>query len=141
MIYAVIDTNVVVSAILSDLKTSVSPPWKVMRYIFSGEVTPVVNEDILAEYEDVLMRRKFHFDADIVRTMLAEIRRMGIRMDPVDTGEDFPDEDDAIFFEIAMAVKEKHARSFLVTGNTKHFPRHPMVVTPTEFVRLLERNL
>lgn len=54
---AVIDTNVIVSALLKwD-----SVPGKVLQAVFEGNVIPVYNEDILNEYRLVLNREKFHF--------------------------------------------------------------------------------
>ena len=52
MIYAVIDTNVVVSAVLSRLRSDANTA-KVLEYTFSGRVTPVYNEEIIDEYTEV----------------------------------------------------------------------------------------
>lgn len=43
-ILAVIDTNVIVSALIS--KSPVSPTVRVIEKIFDGIVTPVINDDI-----------------------------------------------------------------------------------------------
>ena len=48
--YAVIDTNVLVSAMLKwD-----SVPGNVMELAFCGSVVPILNKDIIKEYRDVL---------------------------------------------------------------------------------------
>ncbi len=52
--YAVIDTNVLVSAML---KWN-SIPGNVMELTFDG---PIMNEQIVKEYREVLARPKFHF--------------------------------------------------------------------------------
>ena len=52
-IYAVIDTNVLVSAML---KWS-SVPGKVLEFAFKGVITPLINDEILAEYREVLLRK------------------------------------------------------------------------------------
>ena len=57
MIYAAIDTNVLVSALLNFQ----SNPGQVLLSVFNGETIPLVNEEILAEYRDVLARKKFRF--------------------------------------------------------------------------------
>ena len=44
-----------------------------------------------------------------------------------------PDADDIVFFEVAMSKEG----SFLVTGNTKHFPKAPTVVTPAQMLEIL----
>lgn len=138
MLYAVIDTNVLVSALLGLRKNAPTNPWKVMNYIFSGDVIPVFNDDILQEYRDVLGRQKFHFDQKVVEKMVSEIKRIGISQEAIATNESFPDPDDAVFFEVAMANKQEHEESYLVTGNTKHFPVSPIVTTPAQFVSIME---
>ena len=55
--YAVIDTNVLVSAML---KWN-SVPGNIMELVFSGTIVPLLNEQIVKEYRDVLSRPKFHF--------------------------------------------------------------------------------
>ena len=50
--YAVIDTNVLVSAML---KWN-SVPGVVLQLAFDGSVVPVLNRDIMAEYREVLSR-------------------------------------------------------------------------------------
>lgn len=63
-IYAVIDINVLVSALFSI--SGNSNPSIIIRKIIDGVITPLYNEDILAEYEEVLNRDKFPFrKADI----------------------------------------------------------------------------
>lgn len=110
-----------------------------MRYIFSGEVVPVFNDEILQEYLDVLNRQKFHFDQDVVKKLISEIKRIGINIESVKAvNEMFPDPDDAVFFEVAMASRKEHEESYLVTGNTRHFPVSPIVVTPTQFAAVIE---
>jgi len=108
-----------------------------MEYVFSGIVTPVYSEEILEEYENVLNRKKFGFDKDTVETLLSEIKRIGISREAIEVNEEFPDQDDAVFFEVAMAEKQIEKDSFLVTGNTKHFPQDPIVTTPAQFVNII----
>ena len=60
MYYAVIDTNVLVSALLS-ADFNKSAPGKVVGHMLEGEIIPIYSEEILAEYRDVLQRAKFHF--------------------------------------------------------------------------------
>ena len=56
-IFAVIDTNVLVSALFSI--HGQSKPAIVIRKIIDGTITPLYNEEILTEYTDVLNRDKF----------------------------------------------------------------------------------
>ncbi len=41
---------------------------------------------------------------------------------------------DVVFYEVKMSKED----AYLVTGNIKHFPKKPFVVTPREMVELLE---
>ena len=59
MIYAVIDTNVFVSALFS--KNINVATVKVLDAIFQGKIVPLYNDEIIAEYEEVLHRSKFHY--------------------------------------------------------------------------------
>lgn len=54
MIYAVIDTNVLVSAMLTHNKQSAT--FLVMEAMFANKIIPLYNEEIINEYEDVLHR-------------------------------------------------------------------------------------
>lgn len=56
-IYAVIDTNVVVSSLFSLDGTSC--PAAVINAILRGAITPLYNDAILAEYREVLSRPKY----------------------------------------------------------------------------------
>ncbi len=113
--FAVIDTNVFVSALLSARAQKISNPMKVIIHMFSGDVKPVYNGDILEEYKDVLCRQKFHFDPEMVEKVIREIQRIGINIQGIETEEYFPDPDDAVFFEVAIAHKEKEDNTYLVT--------------------------
>ena len=75
--YAVIDTNVLVSAML---KWN-SIPGNVMELTFDGPIVPILNEQIVKEYREVLVRPKFHFTEEIVRDVLEDIQGKGIYVD------------------------------------------------------------
>ena len=138
--FAVIDTNVIVSALLSARKEKESNPMKVIAYVFLGKVRLVYNEEILEEYKDVLHRKKFGFDPILVDKVISEIRRIGICSESMEVDDVFPDPDDAVFFEVAMEFKTLEDSTYLVTGNTKHFPAHPIVVTPADFFKIIENS-
>lgn len=133
-IFAVIDTNVLVSALLS--KNSDSPTSIILAKMFSESIIPLYNDEILNEYNEVLHREKFHFlDIDI-KLVLSAIIEYGISSERVLSKENITDPKDVVFYEVAMSKED----SFLVTGNTKHFPKTPMVVTPAEFLEIIEEN-
>lgn len=58
-IYAVIDTNVVVSALLA--RNPEAATVKVFEAFFQGRVVPLVNDEIIKEYADVLIDLNFVF--------------------------------------------------------------------------------
>ena len=58
-VFAVIDTNVIVSALLA--RNPDAATVKVLEAFFQGDIVPLVNDDIINEYADVLRRPKFHF--------------------------------------------------------------------------------
>jgi putative PIN family toxin of toxin-antitoxin system len=132
--YAVVDTNVIVSALIT--KNPESPPRQVFRAMLSGDIIPLYYEDILAEYEEVLSRRKFHLQPATVQTVLEAIRQFGVEVFPKPTGEILVDMDDLIFYEVAMEKREDD--SYLVTGNQKHYPIKDFIVTPSEMLEILK---
>jgi putative PIN family toxin of toxin-antitoxin system len=128
---AVIDTNVLVSAIWS----ADGPPAAIVQRILSGDVEPVFDDRMMEEYREVLTRSKFSFDEMRVGALLGAVKLLGTHIDPAPCEEDLLDEGDRAFWECAVS-----ANVLLVTGNTKHFPRLDKVVTPAEFVRLLDTS-
>lgn len=58
-------------------------------------------------------------------------------MNAEETVMDLPDPKDIVFYEIVME-KRKSEEAFLVTGNIKHFPTEPYIVTPREMLTILE---
>ncbi|MBO4316018.1 MAG: putative toxin-antitoxin system toxin component, PIN family [Prevotella sp.] len=133
MIYAVIDTNVLVSALFTNNIEAATV--KVLEAMLHGRIIPLYNEEIFDEYEDVLNRSKFHFSKALVDQYLEIIYERGILCERVLSSEYFPDPKDVVFYEVALSKDD----SYLVTGNIKHFPKSPIVVTPAEMMQILER--
>ena len=51
-----------------------------------------------------------------------------------------PDPKDRVFYEVVMEER-KNEDAYLVTGNIKHFPIRPYIVTPREMLDIiLEEN-
>lgn len=131
--YAVIDTNVLVSAFLK----STSVPHIVVDYVFAGDIVPLYNEEILTEYKDVLNRPKFHFPKEAVELTVNKIKEIGIHFDSIAVNENLPDPKNVFFYAVTInARNEKDA--YLVTGNIKHFPEKPFVVTPRQMLDIVE---
>ena len=136
-VFAVIDTNVIVSALLT--KNPNSPTIQVMEAVLSGQITPLYHHDILEEYNEVLHRPKFHLSDEAVRTLIKAFRQFGTEVEPKATGQILPDMSDLIFYEVTMEKWDKN--SYLVTGNTKHFPKQTFIVTPSEMMAILEDGI
>ena len=133
--YAVVDTNVLISALLS--KNEDSATVKVMGAVFDGRIIPLYHRDILAEYAEVLHRKKFHFDEKLIWTVLEAVRQFGVEVFPQPTGEILADMDDLIFYEVA--IEKREAGAYLVTGNQKHYPVRSFIVTPAEMMEIIEK--
>ena len=130
--YAVIDTNVLVSAMLKwD-----SVPGNIMELAFSGPVIPVLNDEIFNEYREVLLRPKFRLTEEIVNDVLEAINERGIIVDAHTLDIELPDPKDRIFYEVVMEER-KDEDTYLVTGNIKHFPVKPFIVTPRQMLDII----
>ena len=134
-LYAVIDTNVLVSALLRwD-----SIPGAVLEQALVGSVVPILSDEIMKEYEEVLRRKKFPFQEKDIQIVLDGIRMRGVFLDPEKVEENLPDPKDVIFYAVTMEAR-KGDDAYLVTGNLKHFPLKPFVVTPREMLTILENG-
>ena len=69
----------------------------------------------------------------------ANILKYGIYADRLTTNELLPDPKDLVFYEVCMAKREED--SMLVTGNMKHFPAKPFIVTPNELLEIISKNV
>ena len=130
--YAVIDTNVLVSAMI---KWN-SVPGNIMELAFDGSIVPILNEQIVKEYREVLTRPKFHFTKEIIRDVLENIRSKGLYVDEEHLEIELPDPKDRVFYEVVME-KRKTEDAYLVTGNIRHFPTKPFIVTPREMIDII----
>lgn len=131
MIKAVVDTNVFVSALWT--KKPNSPTRRILTALLQGQFILLHNDEILAEYSEVLRRHEFKFDPEQVTGIIESIRNEGLDTARAKASETFPDPDDRVFYEVALAEPD----SRLVTGNLKHYPTSPIVVTPAQFCELL----
>ena len=130
--YAVIDTNVIVSALLK----STSVPGNILELTFCGTITPLISPEIISEYRNVLSRPKFHWSKEIVDTVVGEIERIGINVSPEYVDIELPDPKDRVFYEVTIEGRKKE-NTRLVTGNIKHFPEKAFVVTPRQMLDII----
>jgi uncharacterized protein len=121
VIRAVIDTNVVVSGLLSPGGNEAL----ILLAIHQGLVRPCFSKEILEEYAAVLARPKFAFPADEIAALLAMFRRQGKLIVPEASGAVSVDPGDTKFLQCAETAQA----DYLVTGNRRHFAEASYGVT------------
>src|SRR5271170_2348447 len=109
MIRVVIDTNILVSALLQPE----SLPAAVLMLALSGDVLLCVSDAVFAEYDEVIRRPHLKRSPDVIEGTLQSIRKPGRRVKPSVHVEACTDPDDNILLECAQAG----AADYLVTGN------------------------
>lgn len=129
--YAVIDTNVLVSYLLT--KNRESSVVKVMELVKEGIIIPMLHTEITKEYNEVLRRCKFGIPEQTINDLIGYMTSLGIFCDRKETNEYLPDPDDIAFYEVSLSVED----SYLITGNLKHFPKNGHVVTPAEMLQII----
>ena len=134
MIYAVVDTNVFVSALLS--RHADASTVKVVEAFQERKFKLLFNREIFSEYYDVLLRPRLKLPEEKVQELISQIGSDGIASNRLHSDEHFPDPKDVVFYEVAMSKED----AYLVTGNKKHFPKKPIVVTPAEMVEILKEQ-
>lgn len=123
----VLDTNVLVSALLSPEGN----PAKIYKMFLTRALSLVYSADIFEEYQDVLYRPRLRIPANDAEIVLAAIRQYGEMVTPAPSKIDMTDEDDRVFYDAAKSVA-----TYLISGNKKHYPDEPFILTPTEFLEL-----
>jgi putative PIN family toxin of toxin-antitoxin system len=127
----VLDTNVIVSALLSPQCN----PAKVLKMVVSGELLICHNSQIFSEYHDVLVRPKLKINREDSLNVLDMLFRIGMVITPTFSAIPLPDEADRIFYDTAKACG-----AALVTGNQKHFPQESWIVTPPELIVSMQKR-
>jgi putative PIN family toxin of toxin-antitoxin system len=116
VIRAVVDTNVLVSALIAPAGNEAL----IVLAIMQGWVKPYFSAEILEEYASVLARPKFSFPVDEIDALIALVRDRGeqVRAAVVIPGVGSPDPDDEKFLACAQAAGVE----YIVTGNKRDFP-------------------
>lgn len=134
MIYVVVDTNVLVSALWTE--NPYAATRRILDLLLKRKITPLYNEDVIEEYCDVLSRPKFPFDRQEIADLINFIIESGLDTSRTPYEGSLPDEDDRAFYEISLGREN----SFLVTGNLKHFPHTSQVVSPSELLEKINKQ-
>ncbi len=129
---AVLDTNVVVSAHLrGDGREAL-----ILELALSGRFQLVVSGALLEEYEEVLQRPRFDLDPDKIGRSIQAIRKAALLVQPPTKLDVTRDPDDNKVLECAL----EGGAEYVVTGNTRHFPKHFQaveIVPPRQFLEIL----
>jgi len=128
---AVIDTNVIISAGISEKGN----PAKIVNLVLDKKINLFYSEIIMAEYIEVLSRPRFDFNSEKQNSLLDGIQLAGTMEKPAKSDIPLPDESDRIFYDLA-----KEVNAYLITGNKKHYPNEDFIVTPAEFLAMFENE-
>ena len=136
MIFAVLDTNVLISAALAHNKYSI--PYSVFRGVVERRFVPLVDDNIVREYWEVFSRPKFSFMQETINDIVGNTIKFAINQPVPPSGIELPDSDDVVFYDVARAHQDKGA--YLVTGNLKHFPNCGFAVSPRDYMNIITPN-
>jgi len=125
----VLDTNVLISGVLNPH----GAPGLILNAVLNKAVTLLLDDRILFEYREVLLRPKFRFPIDYIQSLLEFLEYESTYIIAGPSSALVPDSDDIPFYEVAISGRA----DYLVTGNDKHFPPEQLIVSPREFVDVL----
>jgi putative PIN family toxin of toxin-antitoxin system len=126
----VVDTNVLVSALMNFNGI----PAQILNSIINNDNNLLYDNKIIFEYINVLSRKEFGFNTEIINKLLQHIRVYGEYVITSISNIKFSDESDRKFYEV---YKSGNAM-YLITGNKRHF-KETGIVTPREFIDNLYR--
>lgn len=111
----IFDTNIVISALLTPTGLAAEA---LLIWITDAGTQLCPSADIYAEYEEVIRRPTFNRNALDIDAVLSMVRKLRW-IEPNGMLHVCLDPDDDIFLECAQAANAH----YIVTGNTRHFPR------------------
>jgi len=132
MITVVLDTNVLVSSLLS----KDSPPTKILDLILNDQVQVVYDDRILGEYEEVLSRPELHIPPRRMLAVIDHLELAGKYTTPEPLpAEGYTDPDDIMFAEVFITSNA----DALITGNLRHYKpllkQNALVLSPAQFLK------
>ena len=127
----VIDTNVLISAILRDR----NPEKTILFVVEQPDIYWFVSPEIMAEYKEVLSRDKFKLPSDILRQWYATLDTSTVMVES-DISIDFPrDQKDAKFLACSIAAKA----DYFITGDHDFSEAEKMLTTTILSVSLFKK--
>jgi predicted nucleic acid-binding protein len=138
---AIIDTNVVVSAVLAGDRHA--PPARVLDGMLAGRFLYLLSIDLIAEYRRVLCRpriaRRHGLGEAEIDVLLSDVTLNGAIREPVRRHHRGPDVGDRHLWDLL----ESDPTAALVTGDEalrKQAAAPDRVMTPRQFLALIERG-
>ena len=128
----VLDTNIVVSSLWS----KVGIPSKIVKMILDKELVICHDFRIMNEYKIVLNRPKFAFNTNDIHDLLDFFQKHGVSIIAEQAKVSFIDESDRKFYEVAKTLVKQGVNAALITGNLKHYPNEPFILSAAEFLGL-----
>ena len=128
----VLDSNIIVSALLSPGGL----PAKILNMVLDGSVTIVYDNCVFSEYADVLGREKFKINRELINTVFDFIKNEGEYKIALPQNITFDDEDDKMFYDLYKSGDI----DYLITGNKKHFPGEKGIVSPREYIEIIQNQ-
>ncbi|MDR1389942.1 MAG: putative toxin-antitoxin system toxin component, PIN family [Treponema sp.] len=122
----VLDTNIMVSALIN----SNGIPGKIMALVLNGKIRILYDNRIIFEYIDVLSRKNFGFNDEIIYDVINYFRNDGEYINSGYSNSKFIDDTDKKFYEVFKSGEAE----YLVTENIKRFPKEKKIIIPGEFI-------
>jgi putative PIN family toxin of toxin-antitoxin system len=125
-----LDTNILVSGLLNPF----GPPGRIMDLVLSRQIRLAYDDRVLIEYQDVLSRPRFGFPTTRIKRVMAIFAFQERVTTTPWPHQPIPDQDDAIFLEVASA-----STKILITGNLRHYPKNLRgdirVLSPSDWLK------
>ena len=132
MINIVLDTNIIISAVIS----AEGNPAKIIKMVSADENMQIYYSlAIFAEYKRVLAYERLNFSEEKRVRAINLIEKYGISIQPEISRIPLPDESDRIFYDTAKTVN-----AYLITGNLQHYPEEPHIMPPARFVEIFRKR-
>jgi len=134
MIRVVLDTNVLVAAVIS----STGPNAQVFEQIVADKLRPYVTNAVIEEYDRVFeYERLRHLDKRRVTNVRRLLKAAAIKVKSRGRLKLSEHEEDNRIYECALAAKAH----YIVTENTKHFPKphaYTKITTARQLIKRME---
>jgi uncharacterized protein len=137
MIRVVVDTSVLVSAVMSPT----GPNAQFLDFVAAKQVRPYLTDAVLEEYHRVFeYDRLKHLDKRRIARLRGLLENVGVKLKSRGRLKISGHEEDNRIYECAVAAKA----DYIVTENTRHFPKPyktTKIVTARQLLRLMETHL